>query len=623
MQTEKFLFATFILMASCGILLLKDFSKSRRVIFYPIQTLSEVQIPLDPPLSEAQVPLIYAQPLWVGVHFAGRLGNQMFQTASCYGVASARDAQCCLFDFDNSMLQEAIEMLEPFQKCPHEFEQQKEGKHNQRFVASLMDSSKTNTTIGDYLQSWLYFQYRTPPFLLRERHWAREWTKSRGINTGIHVRRGDIGESFQANYFEKAIAKLRTIETGALVFVVVTEDPGWVRAQPVFSGMTISEGHSPGQDMAILAACKDIIISVGTFGWWAAYLRENTNGTVVHYEAKWETANEESHNPLHFYPQDWIGIKYDLTDPCTICSAEHMERVNRMEMQNTPDPYQQHLNAVLNGCGEICDLSMTGQPSLFFNYIQKNFDCLALGTNAAIDASGWDSPPPNEIPASMRSAFTFDGRIQPSGYYLHQKYLDSTAAMPIWTREGIDHMIALAKRLELEGNYGRDETNWVIEGLAQMSLNGTDVLVIGSENPWVEACVLAAGALRVTTLEYGTITSLHPQVFTLTPGELRSQFQSFVGRFDAIVTFSSVEHSGLGRYGDALNPYGDKQAIARAWCLAKPGARMLLGVMYGHDGLEFNAHRVYGPLQLAHLTANWKQVWRAPGGSQLVHVFVK
>ena len=27
-----------------------------------------------------------------------------------------------------------------------------------------------------------------------------------------------------------------------------------------------------------------------------------------------------------------------------------------------------------------------------------------------------------------------------------------------------------------------------------------------------------------------------------------------LGPFDAVVTFSSVEHSGLGRYGDGLNP---------------------------------------------------------------------
>ena len=35
--------------------------------------------------------------------------------------------------------------------------------------------------------------------------------------------------------------------------------------------------------------------------------------------------------------------------------------------------------------------------------------------------------------------------------------------------------------------------------------------------------------------------------------------------FDAVVSFSSIEHSGLGRYGDALNPWGDLIASAQAW----------------------------------------------------------
>ena len=35
--------------------------------------------------------------------------------------------------------------------------------------------------------------------------------------------------------------------------------------------------------------------------------------------------------------------------------------------------------------------------------------------------------------------------------------------------------------------------------------------------------------------------------------------------FDAVVSFSSIEHSGLGRYGDALNPWGDLIAAAQAW----------------------------------------------------------
>ena len=284
--------------------------------------------------------------------------------------------------------------------------------------------------------------------------------------------------------------------------------------------------------------------------------------------------------------------------------------------QAEEEPYAKHMRAVREGCGEICELTMP--PPAF-----KRFDCMALGTNAAIDAVGWESPPPRQIPEAMRAAFTFDGRVVLSEYYFNQKYLGATASESLWTRERVDEMIQQARTRTLVGNYGLSETGWVIEGLARMNLSRADeVLVIGSENPWVEACVLAAGAGRVTTLEYGVITSLHPQITTLTPDALRSQFASYMNRFDAVVTFSSVEHSGLGRYGDALNPYGDKQAIARAWCLAKPGAPLLLGVMCGAtDELAFNAHRIYGPMQLAHLTANWAHVWRAPEGGQVVHLF--
>jgi hypothetical protein len=64
-------------------------------------------------------------------------------------------------------------------------------------------------------------------------------------------------------------------------------------------------------------------------------------------------------------------------------------------------------------------------------------------------------------------------------------------------------------------------------------------------------------------------------------------------RFDAVATFSSVEHSGLGRYGDALNPWGDRQAVARAWCMTKPKGWLALGVPFEEsDAIEYNAHRM-------------------------------
>lgn len=38
----------------------------------------------------------------------------------------------------------------------------------------------------------------------------------------------------------------------------------------------------------------------------------------------------------------------------------------------------------------------------------------------------------------------------------------------------------------------------------------------------------------------------------------------FSNKFDAIASFSSLEHIGLGRYSDELDPDGDFKEVARA-----------------------------------------------------------
>ena len=112
-------------------------------------------------------------------------------------------------------------------------------------------------------------------------------------------------------------------------------------------------------------------------------------------------------------------------------------------------------------------------------------------------------------------------------------------------------------------------------------------MVIGSQRPWLEALALEAGAERITTLEYGAIQSQHPKIQTLTPEDLSKQFlqrgEEEKELFDMVLSFSSIEHSGLGRYGDMLNPWGDLMTMARAWCLTKPGGHAIIGVPTGPD----------------------------------------
>ena len=65
----------------------------------------------------------------------------------------------------------------------------------------------------------------------------------------------------------------------------------------------------------------------------------------------------------------------------------------------------------------------------------------------------------------------------------------------------------------------------------------------------------------------------------LTPDQFRrSYLAGSLHTFHAVFSYSSVEHSGLGRYGDTLNPWGDLMAVAEAWCVAGPGARLALAV---------------------------------------------
>lgn len=131
-------------------------------------------------------------------------------------------------------------------------------------------------------------------------------------------------------------------------------------------------------------------------------------------------------------------------------------------------------------------------------------------------------------------------------------YLGKSALKPIWDYDTIEEWKEMCTIGTLPGTYGVNETSRLFRALkiAKGVRNGR-VLVIGSEIPWVEACVLAAGASTVVTLEYGNIQSRHPQVDTYTPDEMRYKFvNGKINNFDAVVTFSSIEHSGLGRYGD-------------------------------------------------------------------------
>lgn len=59
-----------------------------------------------------------------------------------------------------------------------------------------------------------------------------------------------------------------------------------------------------------------------------------------------------------------------------------------------------------------------------------------------------------------------------------------------------------------------------------------------------------------------------------------------------------VEHVGLGRYGDQIDPDGDLKAMRELTRVLAPGGSLLFVVPIGQPKIQFNAHRIYSYEQI-------------------------
>jgi SAM-dependent methyltransferase len=67
---------------------------------------------------------------------------------------------------------------------------------------------------------------------------------------------------------------------------------------------------------------------------------------------------------------------------------------------------------------------------------------------------------------------------------------------------------------------------------------------------------------------------------------------------DSLSCMHTVEHIGLGRYGDPLDTQGDLKAINELKRVLKPGGNLLFVTPVGKPKIAFNAHRVYSYQQI-------------------------
>lgn len=73
---------------------------------------------------------------------------------------------------------------------------------------------------------------------------------------------------------------------------------------------------------------------------------------------------------------------------------------------------------------------------------------------------------------------------------------------------------------------------------------------------------------------------------------------------DSLSCLHALEHFGLGRYGDPINPEGHVIGLKTIAGLLQPRGLFYLSVPIGRARVEFNGHRIIDPLYILEVAAN-------------------
>ena len=226
----------------------------------------------------------------------------------------------------------------------------------------------------------------------------------------------------------------------------------------------------------------------------------------------------------------------------------------------------------------------------------------------------YSNSPYKKIPPDLMADYTLSGQIQVK---------DMTQVRPEWflkpTEKGSPadwdeyikkySLVIGDEEKEKSTPYGHERAfTRVRKAMEFAGIYNKKIAIIGSELPWIESIALHMGC-KITTVEYNLPTCTHSDIKFL-------HWDDFVKEqmiYDACISFSSIEHSGLGRYGDPLSPNEDLNVMSTIKSKMNEESFLVLGVPYSKvDSLVWNGARFYGPLRFPILTAGFRELKRFP-----------
>lgn len=225
-------------------------------------------------------------------------------------------------------------------------------------------------------------------------------------------------------------------------------------------------------------------------------------------------------------------------------------------------------------------------------------------------------------------SFTMNGQIPVEYFYVddtdtgkktHYKYSSKTLETMISkTAERLDTFRMHPLDSLLANAYQQyTKRDWVLIAALKYAseVQNSRVAVLGSSEPWIEALSFALTASSVVSIDYNFLSygcdiNNTRSIQTVSEEGFDDFYSSSENSFDVVFSISSVDHSGMGRYGDRLDGAADIFSIQNLSRIVRPGGLFFLTVPIGPDVIVFNLHRRYGEIRLPALLNGWNLVDR-------------
>ena len=224
--------------------------------------------------------------------------------------------------------------------------------------------------------------------------------------------------------------------------------------------------------------------------------------------------------------------------------------------------------------------------------------------------------PYKKIPDQLINLYTMNGKIPVFDWFIDGSHPNGVKwsddlinnYKKVFTPENLrknkdDIFYGLPKNNGIQ-SYGHWTASCLLDSFEKYDIKNKNVAVVGSETPWLEAILLNLDN-KVTTIEYNVPESNFKD---LNCKDYFNFFEKNKIQYDSIITYSSVEHSGLGRYGDPLDPDGDIKTMKTIHNNLKDDCILIWGAPVGKDALTWNAHRVYGEIRLPILFDGFEEI---------------